>query len=104
MQPDANVQFQAFLDWADRAGWSQGRMAEECIIGRSHLNQVLQGHRNGRQKWKRLVAVLPMEGLFLLKQCSTWNIFAEKALMVRSAKESLTRLGEKCRKLGEVAS
>lgn len=94
--------FQAFLDWADRAGWSQGRMAEECISSRSHLNQVLQGHRGGRLTWKRLVAVLPMDGLLLLQQCASWNVFASDALEKRIEKDRLISLGAKCRELEEV--
>jgi hypothetical protein len=59
--------------------YTQGRLAHDAMTNRAHLSQVLAGTRSGSQTWRRLVRVLPRDGLFLLRQCSSWNNFAEKA-------------------------
>lgn len=103
MNPDAQKAYDDFLAWCDRTGWSQGALAEECMTSRAHLNQVLTGKRCGRLTWKRLVKVLPVDGLLLLQHCSAWNKFAAKALEDRRQREVLLKIGEKCRQPEAVA-
>lgn len=71
--------------------YTQGRLAREAMVGRCHLSLVLAGRRRGDHTWLRLVSVLPMEGLFLLKQCPSWNNFAERAYANRLEAEKLNR-------------
>ncbi len=92
---------QAYALWAKREGWSQGRLAEECLTSRAHLNQVLTGKRSGGPTWRRIVKVLPMEGLLLLQHCAAWNNFAGAALQKRIAAEEdeagLVKIASQCR-------
>ena len=94
----------SFVAWCRANGWSQERMAEECMSSRAHLNQVLTGKRIGRHTWRRLVKVLPMEALLLLQHSSAWNDFARDALAKRMESQLLTEMGMKCREPAEVAS
>jgi len=91
----------AFAAWMKRTGWSQTRLAEECDSSRAHLNQVLAGKRTGGHTWRRIVRVLPMEGLLLLQQCSAWNKYAAAALLRRQTTEveaaKLQRIAARCR-------
>jgi hypothetical protein len=87
----------AYLHWSRHAGWTQERLAEEIMANRANLNQVLTGARPGGPTWRRIVKVLPMDGLMLLQQCSAWNNTAETALAARRDREQLLALGEKCR-------
>lgn len=67
--------------------YTQEALAAEVMAGRAHLSQVLSGKRPGMHTWRRLAKVLPMEGLFLLKQCPSWNNYAEAALAERELRE-----------------
>lgn len=63
--------------------FNQSMLAEFVVTSRTHLSEVLSGKRKGRHTWKRLVKMLPLDGLSLLRQCSSWNNFAEKAYTAR---------------------
>lgn len=78
----------AFHKWARENGWTQEDLAYECDCNRSNISLVLGGRRPGRYTWRRLVRVLPEEGLLLLKQCSSWNKWADEALAKRRAREA----------------
>lgn len=100
--------YDAFLHWAKHSGWSQAVLAEEVQTNRAHLNQVLTGARTGGHTWRRIVKVLPMEGLLLLQQCAAWNKFAEEALQKRRAAEAetarLLEMGKRARESMGVSS
>ena len=49
-------------------------------IGRTTLELMLNGHQSGRQSWKHVLPVLSVSALFRLKQCSAWNMHADRAL------------------------
>jgi transcriptional regulator with XRE-family HTH domain len=66
--------------------YTQERLAEDVMTGRAHLSQVLSGRRRGKHTWRRLVRVVPAEGLFLLKQCPSWNKDAAAAFRAHTAK------------------
>lgn len=91
----------AYEKWCKLSGWSQTKLADEIGASRSALNQVLNGKRTGGPTWRRVVKVLPMDGLLLLQQCSAWNRYAEVALEKRRAAEAetarLVDLGARCR-------
>lgn len=91
----------AYLNWSDKSGWTQTRLADEVITNRAHLNQVLTGARSGGQTWRRIVKVLPMDGVLLLQHCSAWNKFAAAALAKRRESERqqalLESMAAKCR-------
>lgn len=89
--------WQEFLDWMDANGWSQGRLADECVSSRAHLNQVLRGSRPGNLTWKRVVRTLPVEAVLLLQQGSSWNRFAEAAFAQRREREKLIEIGKRVR-------
>jgi hypothetical protein len=82
-----NPNLAAFYRWLRRQpvkGWPGERLNQELLAdmvmtNRAHLSQVLAGRRRGMHTWRRLVKVLPLEGLLLLQQCASWNNFAEKA-------------------------
>lgn len=72
--------------------YTQQRLARDAMVGRTHLSQVLSGKLRGDHTWRRIVNVLPPDGLFLLKQCPSWNNFAESALRnLKAETESVTR-------------
>ncbi len=73
-QPDAEIRPGIF---------TQEDLAEKIMTNRAHLSQVLTGKRSGVHTWRRLVKVLPEEGLSLLRHCSSWNKYAEAALQRR---------------------
>lgn len=76
--------------------YTQERLAADVMTNRAHLSQVLSGKRPGPHTWKRLVKVLPMEGLSLLQQCPSWNNDAAAALQERKdAEEFSKRFGPK---------
>lgn len=72
--------------------FTQARLAEDVMTNRAHLSQVLSGKRKGTHTWRRLVKVLPEDGLSLLRQCPTWNKEGEAAWRARF--ESKTQLRE----------
>lgn len=86
-----NPRLSAFYRWLktqplpeDPLGrYTQQRLADEAMVGRTHLSQVLSGRLGGKHTWKRLVAVIPLEGLQILRQCSTWHALAEGAYSER---------------------
>jgi hypothetical protein len=78
----------AFHAWARRAYGNQEQLARTVMTSRAHLSQVLRGARCGRHTWKRLVRVLPEEGLELLQQLPTWNSAATVALAQRRAPQA----------------
>lgn len=82
--------------------YTQERLADDAMCGRAHLSQVLNGKRMGPHTWKRLVRTLPLDGVFLLKQCSSWNKSAEEALLERQRRESNLKSG--VRQLAEAIS
>lgn len=63
--------------------YNQERLAEDVMTNRAHLSQVLSGRRPGMHTWRRLVKVLPMDGLSLLQLCPSWNIHAARAFAKR---------------------
>lgn len=63
--------------------YTQERLAKDVTTNRAHLSQVLSGRRTGGHTWRRLVRVLPNDGLLLLQQCPSWNKFAAAALRER---------------------
>ena len=69
--------------------FNQEVLAELVMTNRAHLSQVLNGTRKGTHTWKRLVKVLPTEGLSLLRQSSAWNKVAEAAYRERKAEEAI---------------
>lgn len=87
-----NPNLSAFLRWLrnrphpDGGFYSEGRLAEELTIGRAQLSQVINGRRAGARTWRRIVRGLPEDGLSLLKQCPSWNNFAEEALHKREGR------------------
>lgn len=93
---NTSEQVDTFADWCRKNGWTQKRLAEECLTGRAQLNQILSGRRCGRHTWKRIVKILPMEAVLLLKQGSAWNGFAQDALEARQEREYLADLARKC--------
>lgn len=70
----------------------QAELAEFIMTNRTHLSQVLTGKRSGAHTWRRLVKVLPEEGLSLLRQCSAWNKYAEAALTKRREEERQSQI------------
>jgi hypothetical protein len=48
-------------------------LAMRARVGRSHLTQVMQGQRRGRNTWKHVLPLLTDAQVFQLKQCATWN-------------------------------
>jgi hypothetical protein len=106
ISPEKKTAWENFLTWSRRSGWSQEALAEEAGTSRAHLNQVLQGHRTGGHTWRRVVKVLPLDGLLLLQQCAAWNTHAQAALDRRLAAESaaatLARIAAACRTDGGV--
>lgn len=86
-----NPNLSRFLRWLHtvplpedpKGRYTQERLAYDAMCGRCQLSLVLNGSRKGAHTWKKLVRVLPMEGVFLLKQCSSWNNFAQAALEER---------------------
>lgn len=102
VDPVAVAAYQKYLDWAaSSGGWSQTRLATESLVGRAHLNQVLTGVRSGGRSWPRIVKVHPMDGLFLLKQCVSWNKYAQAAFDARVESERqakvLADIAARCR-------
>lgn len=76
--------------------YTQERLADDVMTNRAHLSQVLSGRRRGKHTWRRLVKVLPMDGLLLLQQCPSWNTDAARALQERrEAEEFSKRFGPK---------
>lgn len=71
--------------------YTQERLADDVMTNRAHLSQVLSGRRRGKHTWRRLVKVLPMEGLLLLQQCPSWNKDAAAALSERRDAESFAK-------------
>ncbi len=69
-----------FYDELDREGLTVSFLAELAHVGRSHLEQVFNGQRAGRNTWKHVIPMLGNKSLFLLKQCSAWNTHADAAL------------------------
>lgn len=67
----------AFYDQLDRDGMTLGDLAAISRVGRCHLTELLHGRRTGRNTWKHVIPLLSNEAVFLLKQCSAWNSFAE---------------------------
>lgn len=86
-----NPKLSAFYRWLhaqplpedSTARYTQDRLAKDAMVGRCHLSQVLAGRRKGDHTWLRLIKVLPDDGLFLLKQCPSWNKVAEEAYAAR---------------------
>lgn len=78
----------AFHRWARENGWTQEELAYECDCNRTNISLVLSGRRPGRYTWRRLVRVLPEEGLLLLQQCPSWNNYAAEALRRRREREA----------------
>jgi hypothetical protein len=76
----------AFLAQLDRDGFTVTDLAAVARVGRSNLEQALNGARNGRHTWKHVIPLLSNEALFLLKQCSAWNNFASEAMTVSQAR------------------
>lgn len=70
---------------------NQEELADLIMTNRAHLSQVLSGKRRGGHTWRRLVKVLPEEGLSLLRQSSAWNNFAEAALVQRRKDEDFAK-------------
>lgn len=62
-------------------------LAAWARVGRAYLVRVLNGGTTGANTWKHVLPLLSVEALFHLKQCSAWNIHAERALreLVRAA-------------------
>jgi transcriptional regulator with XRE-family HTH domain len=81
----------AFQRWCRARGIRQEQLAEDAMTSRAHLSQVLTGHRRGKHTWRRLVRVLPREGLLLLQQCSSWNADARAAWAEREARDDFVR-------------
>lgn len=75
----------------NRTHYTSAALAEEIMVGRAHLSLVLTGKRSGIHTWPRIVKVLPMEGLLLLEQCSSWNKYAKAALLKRTREEAFAR-------------
>lgn len=69
-----------FLNQLDRDGLTVGDLAQMARVGRSHLEQVINGHRSGKHTWKHVIPLLSKEALLHLKQCSAWNNFAEASM------------------------
>lgn len=94
-----NPRLAAFNRWLRRqplpenpAGrYTQERLAEDVMTNRAHLSQVLHGRRGGLHTWRRLVKVLPMDGLLLLQQCPSWNKAAEVALKERRDRDEFSK-------------
>ena len=59
--------------------YTQERLADEVMTSRAQLSLVLSGARRGRFTWRRIVQVVPIEGLLLLQQCPSWNTDAAAA-------------------------
>lgn len=78
----------AFQRWCRARGIRQEQLADDAMTSRAHLSQVLTGSRRGKHTWKRLVRVLPREGLLLLQQCSSWNKDAQAAWEERESREA----------------
>lgn len=88
MNPDPHPAVKAFQAWARRNGWTQEELAYECDCNRTNISLVLSGRRPGRYTWRRLVRILPEDGLLLLQQCPTWNKYADEALRRRREREA----------------
>lgn len=71
---------------------NQEELADLIMTNRAHLSQVLTGKRTGVHTWRRLVKVLPEEGLSLLRQCSAWNKYADAALAKRREEERQSQI------------
>lgn len=85
---DTEPAVKAFQNWAKAQGWTQEELAYECDCNRSNISLVLSGKRPGRYTWRRLVRVLPEDGLLLLQQCSAWSKHADDALARRREREA----------------
>lgn len=55
-------------------------LAARAKVGRAYLARVLNCDTTGANTWKHVLPLLSVEALFHLKQCSAWNIYAERAL------------------------
>ena len=59
-------------------------LAQRAGVGRAHLARLLgggsAGRQTGRYTWKHVLPVLSPAALCALKQCSAWNIHAEREL------------------------
>jgi hypothetical protein len=95
---------QAWAKWCRRSGWTQGRIAAAARLGRCHVSQVLAGTRGGRNSWKHILAVLPDEGISLLKQCPAWNGWAQTALNQFQSHEHRQKDGNKTDNAGDGAA
>lgn len=74
---------QALVDFyrqLERDGSNITDLAARARVGRCALTEIFNGRRPGKHTWKHVVPLLSPDALFLLKQCSAWNIHAEQAL------------------------
>lgn len=69
--------------------YTQQRLADDATCGRTNMSLVLSGKRRGDHTWPRVIRAVPKEGLFLLRQCPSWNNFAEKAFVERMDRDGL---------------
>lgn len=65
-----------FRDQLGSRGLTIERLADDIGRGRSHVSQVLWGHRAGGDTWARIRAVVTDEEwatLLQMEHCATWN-------------------------------
>lgn len=85
----------AFNEWVRKHYGNQEALADEVGTNRAHLSQVLGGTRTGGHTWRRIVRILPDEGLSLLQQCPSWNTRAQAELQARRAREAQAAAAQK---------
>lgn len=60
-------------------GTSASELAEQAGVGRAYLTRVLGGHESGERTWFKVMPLLSAKAVSHVKQCSAWNIHAERA-------------------------
>lgn len=82
-----------FIDQLGRDGMTVTDLAELARVGRSHLEQMLHGHRAGRCTWRHIIPLLSNDAVFLLEQCSAWNKHAAEAMTLTQYRALRARKG-----------
>lgn len=79
-KPDA---LRRYHRWAWENEWKQVYLASLAGASQNRIAQMFGGQVTGAKTWPKVIAVLPIEGIELLRQCPCWNEYAEAAWQAR---------------------